>query len=739
MAEKQREGAIKEELVDIAVDEDVSMAEDLSPQDLAPPGNDVETTAAPAPTHIHDDAKDNENEDSSDNDGIVMSLSKEQQKAEEEANAYLAKQTFPVIIPSFSAWFKFNKIHPIEKKSFPEYFYYETNNDGSNGNNRMNGNPINNKLRKDPKIYRDFRNFIINTYRINPIEYLSFTAVRRNLSSDVQSIYKIYKFLNKWGLINYQIDPKTKPFVLNPQFTGHFQITLDTPDSIQPFIQKSNNNNHINKNKNKNKKLKKLQNHNDIDIDIDNNKIDNEIDNEINKNNITKEKENSNDSNFHIPLNLEIRKNVYDSISNSIVLDDSPLLNNNTNNNNNNNQIVNSNINNLNLNNPADINNTEFLKKVYICNICGNNTTEIRYHSLRSPNSLILCSTCFNQGFFPQNFFSSDFIKINSNNLKLSNYDPWDENEIILLLEGIKIYDDDWDKIAKHVSSRNKQQCLEFFIKLPIEDNYLSKYLNKQNNLKNQNDNNNKHPINNKITNNDIDNDIDNDINNDDNNDNDNRTYAINSLKFLVNKIDSNLAKKITDQDTNVKNNEDDGISEKLMKMLNINSKNEKINEIKESYNTLNLLVDLQLKKIDLKLKNLSNFEKILNIEKLNIQNEKKKIFLDKLALRNQILNVKDKMINSTKLLSLSINDSIKNQNLTNQNSNSNSNSNSISKSNEALKLIEEAIEDSKKPIRAFIIHNDKLHNNTEDSMMLKFQQTINSNYTCFSASSKIV
>lgn len=50
-----------------------------------------------------------------------------------------------------------------------------------------------------------YRNFMIDTYRLNPKEYLTATACRRNLAGDVCSILRVHAFLEQWGLINYQV------------------------------------------------------------------------------------------------------------------------------------------------------------------------------------------------------------------------------------------------------------------------------------------------------------------------------------------------------------------------------------------------------------------------------------------------------------------------------------------------------------------------------------------------------
>jgi len=107
-------------------------------------------------------------------------------RLEDQARKYLAAQTHEVIIPSYSAWFDMSKIHSVERRALPEFF---------NSRNRS----------KTPTIYKDYRDFMINTYRLRPTEYLTVTACRRNLAGDVCAIMRVHAFLEQWGLINYQV------------------------------------------------------------------------------------------------------------------------------------------------------------------------------------------------------------------------------------------------------------------------------------------------------------------------------------------------------------------------------------------------------------------------------------------------------------------------------------------------------------------------------------------------------
>ena len=105
---------------------------------------------------------------------------------ETSARSHLIAQTHAIILPSYSTWFDMHKIHNLEKKALPEFF---------NSRNRS----------KTPAVYTDYRDFMVNTYRLNPAEYLTVTACRRNLAGDVCAIMRVHAFLEQWGLINYQV------------------------------------------------------------------------------------------------------------------------------------------------------------------------------------------------------------------------------------------------------------------------------------------------------------------------------------------------------------------------------------------------------------------------------------------------------------------------------------------------------------------------------------------------------
>lgn len=87
-------------------------------------------------------------------------------------------------IPSYTSWFSWQSIHEVERLSLREFF------DGSS-------------ITRTPRIYKEYRDFIITSYREDPTRRLSFTEVRKSLVGDISVLHKVFTFLEKWGLINF--------------------------------------------------------------------------------------------------------------------------------------------------------------------------------------------------------------------------------------------------------------------------------------------------------------------------------------------------------------------------------------------------------------------------------------------------------------------------------------------------------------------------------------------------------
>ncbi|CAF0918523.1 unnamed protein product [Rotaria sp. Silwood1] len=230
------------------------------------------------------------------------------------------EQTHHIIIPSYSAWFDYNAINSIEKRALSEFF---------NGKNRS----------KTPEIYMAYRNFMIDTYRLNPNEYLTVTACRRNLAGDVCAIMRIHAFLEQWGLINYQVDADLRPTPMGPPCTSHFTVLGDTPCGLAPVGHP-----------------KGIQRENSATKQI------------------TDLKQEPKREERDVENNISLRPDQYN-------------------------------------------------KKLTL-----NPKTKAK---------------------------------------------DWSDQEILLLLEGLEMYKDDWNKVCEHVGTRTQDECILKFLQLPIEDPYL--------------------------------------------------------------------------------------------------------------------------------------------------------------------------------------------------------------------------------------------------------------------------
>jgi SWI/SNF related-matrix-associated actin-dependent regulator of chromatin subfamily C len=330
----------------------------------------------------------------------------ERLKTESVARKYLAEQTQEVIIPSYSTWFSFAAINAVEKRSLPEFF---------NNRNRS----------KTPAIYKEYRNFMINTYRLNPSEYLTFTACRRNLAGDVCAIMRVHAFLEQWGLINYQIDPETRPANLGPPFTGHFRITVDTPRGLQPL--------HPGTARPSQPGMPALKNG-----------------------------ASASQAPGKPDLTLELRKTIYQTslkISQPVDAEQASAL--------------------VSAADGALTQGTE--PKAYSCDTCGADCSRTRYQSIRAPtrgpnsSGFAVCPSCYLEGRFPSSMYSGDFVRLDEGPFKQAeDNSDWSDLETLRLLEGLEMYDDDWAQISNHVGTRNREQCIAKFLQLPIEDEYLN-------------------------------------------------------------------------------------------------------------------------------------------------------------------------------------------------------------------------------------------------------------------------
>ena len=413
---------LAESSTDVVIKQDTSESTPALPSD-----NPLDAPEGPRPeagedTEMGDAPNDEKADGAAPADGTVATTNgnAEQTKASIEASArqHLISQAHAIILPSYSTWFDMHTINNIERKALPEFF---------NNRNRS----------KTPAVYKDYRDFMINTYRLNPIEYLTVTACRRNLAGDVCAIMRVHAFLEQWGLINYQVDADARPTNVGPPFTGHFRVIADTPRGLQPWNPASD------------PVITQGKPHPDTDA---------------------KAKPAG-----KIERNLEIGRNAYEANGKEVTpKGDAAKANGETNG-----------------ASSADAskNLDELVKKPIEkvnCFSCGVDCTRVYYHNgkVSAPvgsagplknNKYDVCPNCFLELRIPANQDSSLYVKIeNPSYSKYPDRDaPWTDAETLLLLEGLEKFDERWEDIADYVGTRTREECVMKFLQLDIEDKFL--------------------------------------------------------------------------------------------------------------------------------------------------------------------------------------------------------------------------------------------------------------------------
>ncbi|KAL1896447.1 SWI/SNF and RSC complex subunit Ssr2 [Ceratocystis pirilliformis] len=365
----------------------------------------------PAPTGGEGQPSQNKDQtmaDQDDDEGTQEKESKSKDSAESSVRNHLLEQKHAVVIPSYSTWFDMAVIHDIEKKAMSEFF---------NNRNRS----------KTPTVYKDYRDFMVNTYRLKPSEYLTVTACRRNLAGDVCAIMRVHAFLEQWGLINYQVDTEQRPAPVGPPFTGHFRIICDTPRGLQPWQPSA-------------------------DPVVQEGKRNRDTDAKAGATAAPK-----------ADLSLELSRNIYEANARGSKLGKPDGV---------------AGEESSSAEAAVEAAAKASTSKVN-CNQCGIDCTRVYYHNAQSEANTKtrsnVCPSCFLEDRLPSNHDSSQYTRVeNPSYTAVPDRDaPWSDVEVLRLLEGLERFDEDWGEISEHVGTRTREECVLQFLQLGIEDNYL--------------------------------------------------------------------------------------------------------------------------------------------------------------------------------------------------------------------------------------------------------------------------
>jgi SWI/SNF related-matrix-associated actin-dependent regulator of chromatin subfamily C len=138
--------------------------------------------------------------------------------------------------------------------------------------------------------------------------------------------------------------------------------------------------------------------------------------------------------------------------------------------------------------NSADVKDLEAAAKdplqVTNCFSCGIECTRLHFHEAK-PSELPgqtkpvgglkrdLCPRCYVEGHAPGSASSAGFIQVETSDPSSGSEETWTEEEVLLLLEGLEEFDDDWNRVADHVQTKTREQCVMKFLQLEIEDKYI--------------------------------------------------------------------------------------------------------------------------------------------------------------------------------------------------------------------------------------------------------------------------
>ncbi len=244
-----------------------------------------------------------------------------------------------------------------------------------------------------------------------------------------------------------QIDADSRPSTVGPPFTGHYNLVADTPRGLQTFQPTRDVKYEPGKAyKPTEDALKKAWDEANPDI---------------------RER-------FKQDMNLEIRRNIYDQKGKDLAADAKEK------------QQTNGEETSANGNFAGDLTKKTIEdiakepKKEIFCSSCSIDCTRQRYHFARKFSdpvkikSLDVCPACFQEGRISQNTNYLDFVLLKENPDEILDKDAsWNDTELLLLLEGLERFDENWIQIADHVGTRSREECVVKFLQLEIEDKYF--------------------------------------------------------------------------------------------------------------------------------------------------------------------------------------------------------------------------------------------------------------------------
>ncbi|KAF8048187.1 hypothetical protein N665_2625s0008 [Sinapis alba] len=275
------------------------------------------------------------------------------------------------VLPMHSAWFAPNTVDRLERQVVPQFF------SGKSPNHT-------------PESYMKFRNAIVLKYIDNPERTLTISDCQGLVDGvDIEDFARVFRFLDHWGIINYcatsqcHPEPSRDLSDVREDSNGEVHVPSTALTSIESLIK------------------------------------------------------------FDKPICRHKADEVYSSVSCSD--GDLPDL---------------------------DIRIREHLCDNH-CNHCSRPLPTVYFQSQKKED-ILLCSDCFHHARFVAGHSCIDFVRVDTTkDYRYQDGDNWSDQETLLLLEAVELYNENWVQIADHVGSKSKAQCILHFLRLPVEDGLL--------------------------------------------------------------------------------------------------------------------------------------------------------------------------------------------------------------------------------------------------------------------------
>lgn len=235
------------------------------------------------------------------------------------------------------------------------------------------------------------------------------------------------------------------------------------------------------------------------------------------------------------------------------------------------------------------------------CSLCGAENTSEQFCSTTKPD-FYLCRRCFAQGKYPTDQSSKHFVLENLESKKED--DAWDEEEETLLKEGLKLYKNDWEKIANHVSTRTHDECVLHFLQLPTEDPFNRVEVEKIGLLQY---------------------------------DDGSSNTVMETVAFLASTVDPKVAAAAAGQ-TYTEEPEEEKQEEDIDKESDEATKNETLRGLS------NTLFELKLKQYTEQLRRYETLENVVDKQKRNLEKEKHLLERDQIEFKKSIFRIRQEM-----------------------------------------------------------------------------------------------